>query len=112
MNNQTNWISVESRLPDQGQTVLIAFGPTRTITLATHSLRSEYQWIDPIYGKKAYSPDFWMPLPEAPPKPDPFEEWWKSEVTSPGATACNITGSAKEWCRLAWRQALKSKEYA
>lgn len=109
--NQTNWISVESRLPDDGDSVLIVYGPHRDISLATY-YSGEHKWLDAIREAESYSPDFWMPLPKAPPKPDPFEEWWKTLFNREARQAGLNDSNLKVWCEKAWNAALKSKEHA
>ncbi len=75
--NFDKWIPVDERLPDHGTVVLIVFGPCRIVSIAHffHGLKSK--WLDAVHGTTEYSPDFWQPLPNPPPKLDAFEEWYR-----------------------------------
>lgn len=77
------WISVNDRLPNHGDMVLIVFGENRMIALARYYMTTDRRWLEACYGREEYSPDFWQPLPAVPPKPDPFEQWWNNLPNSP-----------------------------
>lgn len=106
-----DWISVKDRLPNHGDIVLIVFGANQIVAMARYF--NKYggpNWLD-MPGTNEYKPDFWMPLPEPPTKPDPFETWW--ETIRQGRMA-KVTGVlswlCKDEAKQVWDAALKSKE--
>ncbi len=112
------WISVKERLPEHGSMVLIAFGENRMIAVARYFMTSERRWLDACYGREEYAPDFWQPLPEPPPKPDPFEEWWKTNhslpciadirwVVRPDSSSA-LGSSSKDVAKVIWDAAIES----
>lgn len=61
----SEWISVEDRLPEKGQVVLVAM-PKGTVTLG--GIRKKTQAWDVFLDMAIWTaePAYWMPLPEAP----------------------------------------------
>lgn len=61
----SEWISVEDRLPEKGQVVLVAM-PKGTVTLG--GIRKKTQAWDVFLDMAIWTaePTYWMPLPEAP----------------------------------------------
>jgi len=111
MNNPASnqWISVNDRLPEHGSMVLICFGENRMMAIARYFMTIERRWLDACYGREEYAPDFWQPLPEPPPKYDPFEEWWSNQLIlrfQKSATATNLI--AHREAKQVWDAAIKS----
>lgn len=74
-NRMSEWISVKDRLPS-GNQVVLAVTEDSNIFTCWHS--SDGHWL--MTGLRPADPGaitHWQPLPEIPPKPDAFEDWWK-----------------------------------
>lgn len=99
---KNEWIPVSARLPEHGATVLIVFGEARIIGLARFYRTTEIRWLDACHGLEEYNPDFWQPLPDPPPKRDPFIEWYQMA----SLRACRPSGL--DWYREIWDAAIES----
>jgi len=107
MNN--GWISVNQRVPNDGKVVIVSNG-----NYVTSAYYGTGGWIT-NHGVLGWEVNHWMPLPDPPAPPDPFEEWWKQNKSS---TSCLPEGyrliggynTPKCTARFIWDAALKSKE--
>ena len=71
--SENKWIPVTERLPSDGQEVLI-FTPHQA---TEHIIRVETYFQENGWTQNV---THWQPLPEPPPKPDPFETWWNKHA--------------------------------
>jgi hypothetical protein len=73
----SDWIDLKVKVPMDGERVWYADPTAGVVEMGYWRGRSN------LYG--AYT--LWMPLqvPEPPPKPDPFEEWWEKQKPATGS---------------------------
>ncbi len=115
MNNPASnqWISVNDRLPNINERVLGTCGANVVL-----SYRNESGFWCEFDGRISWQPSYWMPLPEPPPKPDPFEEWWKTNhslpciadirwVVRPDSPSA-LGSSSKDVAKVIWDAAIES----
>jgi hypothetical protein len=94
--NSTDWISVNDRIPADGQSVLVI-----------NTLKQVYvaSWSKSCLSHVA-AITHWTFIPE-PPELDPFEEWWTSLPNF-------VTTNTHDSCKISWDAALtwarKNKE--
>jgi len=62
------WISVKDRLPSESQRILFCYEGTRSVWYGEWNGEFWYgvEFIFPHEYRPRVSPDYWMPLPEAP----------------------------------------------
>src|SRR6266404_1215856 len=101
----SEWISVNDRLPESKLAICavrVLAAACRDVTEANFYFEGR-RW-EACSSRKTIHPTHWQPLPDPPPKPDAFMEWYNV------ASLSNVRLHPLSWYREIWDAAIASTE--
>lgn len=104
--NTNNWIDVKKHSPPYGQPVIV-YSEDRSLRIARYW--NTGKWTADGFVGAWVGVTHWQPLPEPPPKPDAFEEFWENQRVmrfSHDAVATQMI--AKHEAKFIWDTATKA----